>query len=294
LNICDVKLSNGNVTRLYSWIPAGQPRSAVKIIHGMCEHCGRYDGFAKALVAEGYAVYANDLRGHGELAKEHLGYHEGNMWDGDVDDQKCIIGMIKEKYPDIPVYVFAHSYGSFLCQELIGTFEGVQKYVLSGSCIRDNAEGYGKLLSYARTLPEKALANEINANAFASYNGRFEADGPMAWLSRDIESNKRYVADPYCGFVVSNNFYASMFSGCLRLSESGFFAKSKEKPPVLLVSGDQDPVGEYGQGVVALGKLLEKSGFPTEVCLFPGARHEVLNETNKAEVIEKVKSFLKP
>ena len=280
--------------QLYWWDECDKPMGAVKIIHGMCEHMARYDAFARALNRSGLVVLGSDLRGHGPLAQDGLGYAPGDMWAGDLADQRALVGLLAERFPGLPVLIFAHSYGSFLAQRLTWDLPAAG-WVLSGSGIRDNPDLYQMMREKALLAAEiegpGAPAGELAQLTFAAYNAPFAAEGTNAWLSRDAGQVARYNADPLCGFVASANFYASMFGGMLELAKRPWPAA--DNSPMLLIAGEEDPVGDRGAGVRALGDYFSGQGRPTTVSLYPDARHELLNELCAEQATGEICNFLR-
>ena len=286
--------ADGASLEMYLWLDCRDPIGVVKIIHGMCEHMGRYDAFAAALNRAGFLVVGSDLRGHGPLFRSSLGYAPGDMWQGDLADQRQILAELKKRWPGLPVFVFAHSYGSFLAQRLLWDQEAAG-WVLSGSGIRDAASAYQSMRDRALALAEihgpGAPANELAKLTFQAYNAPFAGEGTNAWLSRDKEKVAAYNADPLCGFVASCNFYASMFGGMLELASGG--GGVAQGTPILLIAGDKDPVGECGAGVRALADLYAGQGAAVTQSLYPGARHELLNELCAEQAVEEICAFLR-
>lgn len=272
------------------WVPEGTPVAAVQIIHGMCEHIMRYDAFAKALNAQGYVVLASDLPGHGPECPT-LGYCPGDMWQVTLDAIRKDNKALKEQFPGIPVIVFGHSYGSFLLQTLVPEL-GADAYVLSGSSRQQAADTLRSLYDMACAMAPEELAYKIADLSFNAYNKPFEAEGRNAWLSRDRAQVEKYNSDPLCGFVVSSSFYKGMYGGLIDLCDPSFPPKPEKAVPILVMSGDHDPVGGFGVGVKALAELYTERGYDTALNLYVDGRHEMLNEINKADVIEDILAFI--
>lgn len=272
------------------WLPEGEPRAALLLIHGMCEHVRRYEAFARALNARGFAVLAGDLPGHGPECPT-LGYCPGDMW---ALSQEAIRGnytRLRQRYPHLPIVVFGHSYGSFLLQSLVPTL-GADAYILSGSARQTDPEKLKALYDMACAMAPQEKANAIAELSFNAFNHSFAAEGRNAWLSRDRAQVERYNADPLCGFVVSGSFYKGMYGGLIELCDPEFPPRPNKPVPILVMSGDQDPVGGFGEGVKALAELYARRGYPVTLRLYPEARHETLNERNREEVTADVLAFL--
>ena len=272
---------------------ARQPRAVIQIVHGMAEHARRYERFARAAVAAGYAVHADDHRGHGATAAapERQGFlAESEGWDLVVGDLSMLLDRIRETYPGVPVILMGHSWGSFLARDL-ATRRGEE---LAGLIILGTGAGAGAL-----TVPGMALASAesrirggdrpsslLHALAFASYNRPFAPQRTeVDWLSRDEEEVDRYLADPQCGFVCTAGFFRDLLTGMARVGEAEHARAMPRDLPLLLASGDHDPVGAMGAGVRRVATMYRHCGVrEVALILYPGARHELLNETNREEV----------
>lgn len=272
------------------WLPKRKAKAVVQLIHGMCEHIGRYDSFARCLADQGYAVFARDLPGHGADCPT-LGYSGDDMWEETLAVLRKDHQALREQYPDIPRIVFGHSYGSFLLQRLIPELKA-DAYILSGSSRQQDAEKLGRLLAMAKELPEDQPADKLAQLTFVAYNKSFEAEGPNAWLSRDHAQVEKYNADPLCGFVSSGAFYQGMYGGLVGLCDPVFPPAAEKAAPILVMSGDKDPVGNFGTGVEALAALYRERGYDVTLCLYPDGRHEMLNETNRDQVVCNILRFL--
>lgn len=272
------------------WLPQGQAKAVVQLIHGMCEHIGRYEGFAHQLADRGCAVFARDLPGHGPDCPT-LGYAEGDMWEKTLEVLRQDHADLRRQYPELPIIVFGHSYGSFLLQRLIPEL-GADAYILSGSNRQQDREKLGKLLAIAEELPLAEPAERLAQLTFVAYNKPFDAEGPNAWLSRDPEQVAKYNADPLCGFVSSGAFYRGMYGGLVGLCDPAFPPAAQKPTPILVMSGDRDPVGNFGTGVEALAALYRERGYDVTLRLYPGGRHEMLNEINSDEAVSQILHFI--
>lgn len=265
-------------------------KAVVLIVHGMQEYAGRYADFAKYLNQNGFIVCTSDLRGHGERAKDAPGYDEGDIFEKIVGDQKILISKMKNDYK-LPLYVFGHSYGSFVTQRLIRDNAGADKYVVCGSAYT-NALLYkaAKIISKIGRFfkGKKATAMLIEKMSFGGYKKGFEGGN---WLSRDENNWKAYKASSLCGQPFPYNFYVSMFKGLI--SNYKGIEKANKQTPIYLIAGSCDPVGGKGKQVKQLFDFYKKVGLNVSMKLFEGGRHEIINETNKEEVYADVVSFFK-
>jgi len=279
--------------QLYVWDEVECPKAVVKIAHGMAEHSGRYDHFAKFLNANGYVVVANDHRGHGATSPLTLGYDHGDIFANNVQDQITLVDYCAQRF-GLPVVLFGHSYGSFVTQAVINANPPVAAYVLSGSnYMKDftfalcKSLAKGMIKKNGGNFPAKLLADM----SFGMYEKKIP--GKNNWLSRDADQVARYNDDDWCGFVCSANFYYTFMDGIAKL-----YAPNQRKgmaldKPILVASGSMDPVGNYGKGVKKLvGYYKRMKVEDLTVKLYEGARHEILNETNQQEVYQDVLDWL--
>lgn len=270
---------DGKPIYLHVWEEVASPRGVVQIVHGMAEHAGRYDAFARHLNEHGFIVVADDHRGHGRTDPETLGYAKGDMFAWTVIDEGIITDYCREKYR-LPVLLFGFSYGSFLTQRYLSSYgDRIKAAVIAGSSHKKDFEVYlGSLVAGMGCLfhPEKP-AKFIEKLSFGAYAKKFE-DGE--WLSVDAENNAAYKSDRFCAFTCSNQFYKDFFKGLRSLYTKKYIARLPKELPVLLVSGGSDPVGNMGKGVKKLYRFYtEKAGMQdVSLVLFENSRHEFLNE----------------
>lgn len=262
---------DGHPIPLRRWLPEGPPRAVVQVAHGMGEHVGRYGRFAQALVARGFAVYANDHRGHGDEARDAAlrGEFGAGGFPALVSDMAQVTASAKAQHPGVPVILFGHSMGSFAAQVYaLDHGAGLSALALSGTAATD--------LLMAPGGPRRKLED---------YAGSAASRTPFDWLSRDAAEVDKYIADPLCGFTISKASRASMVEACNRTAAAGAFGALPPGLPVYLFTGDQDPVNDSLAWFHPLVQRLQQAGLrDITVRIYPGARHEVLNETNRDEV----------
>ena len=286
---------DGREVELYVWDEVKSPKGLVKIAHGMVEHSARYDDFAKFLNSRGYIVVMNDHRGHGLTAEaDSYGFEDGDMWTNNVGDQIAILNYCKEKY-NLPMIMMGHSYGSFITQAVIEENPDVKGYILCGSNMMKGAQYKVCNMvakSMCRNKGARYPAQMIVNLSFKPYEKRFA--GKNAWLNRDEEEVKKYNEDPMCGYVCSANFYRTFMCGIAKLYKKEYYGRIDVDKPILLIAGDNDPVGVYGKGVGKLEKFYLNTVKVNDVTkrLYVGARHEILNETCKQEVYADVADWL--
>jgi alpha-beta hydrolase superfamily lysophospholipase len=280
---------------VYKWLPDEnvQLKGIVQIAHGMAETSARYQGFAKALTNEGFIVYANDHRGHGKTAGkvEKLGNIGVDGFNSMVENMHGLNEIIKEENSNLPIFLFGHSMGSFLTQRYICLYgSDLQGAIISGSCGKQ-----GIIIDIARLIAKIEIlkigrdgkSNKLNKLSFGSYNNSFKPNRTaFDWLSSDNKEVDKYIADPFCGTIFTAGFFYD-FLGCLKdIANVREIANVPKELPIYIFSGDKDPVGKNGKGVLKLANAYKKHGISDlSYKLYKDGRHEMLNETNKAEVI---------
>lgn len=276
------------------WLPDGAPRAVVQILHGMAEHIQRYERMARTLNAEGFAVAGRNHRGHGQDA-QILGYFaEKNGWNVILEDAHQVTLDLKGRFPGVPLILLGHSMGSFLAREYAIRYgQELDGLILSGTGNYPRPVcRMGRLL--ARCSPQKKPAKFVDKIAFSGNNKPF-APGRTGfeWLSRDEKEVDKYVADPLCGFCFTGSAFADFFGGLEALTYEKDVSVMPKDLPVYFMSGDQDPVGQMGRGVRQTADQFRRVGMKdVTVKLYPGARHELFNETNRDEVTADLASWL--
>lgn len=290
-NFKNIKILGYNDLKLnvYVFDKVENPKAVVLLIHGMQEHCLRYQNFAEFLNKNGYIVVMSDLRGHGltAISKDKLGFGEKDIMKETIADQKNIVEYIKENYK-LPIYLFAHSYGSLASQNLIQQCPDLEKIVLCGTT--NGSSTVMKLGRFVIALlsPFKKYDSKggiVEKLCVASYGKKFK-DGN--WLTRDEKQYEKYLKDEYCGGSFPFSFYKSMIGG-MKHTNKGVASVKGQK--VFFIAGDKDPVGENGKQVKKLWKLYKKRGVDAKIKLYKDARHELINETCRDEVYQDVLDF---
>ena len=296
-------LSSDGHTQLYcrEYLPDGNAVGIVQIVHGLGEHIGRYDAFATFLADNGYIVAAHDQLGHGKSAERQDAFgllSESEGWNKALKDIRTLHDKITAKYPGKPVFMLGHSMGSFLVRTYLIRFrDGLDGAVLSGTGQQRSFLVSGEKLITSlevRRRGAKYKSSRMNKLAFGNYNDKFDSvRTSFDWISRDESVVDGFVTDPLCSFVPTAGLMRDMMAGIDFISRPKNVSRMKKSLPVLFISGDCDPVGENGRGVIRSYKSFLKAGM-TDVTmkLYHGARHEVLNETNKAEVYQDVLCWL--
>jgi alpha-beta hydrolase superfamily lysophospholipase len=248
----------------------------------MGEHAARYRRVAEALTAAGYVVYANDHRGHGRTAgtADRHGDLGAGGWQALVDDMGELGRAAKLEHPGLRLALFGHSMGSFAAQQfLLDRSADVDAAVLSGTSAADVV---------AATIDPNAEVDLSGLNA-----GFQPARTDFDWLSRDHDEVDKYIADPACGFGIATSSAGGMASALVQAADPARLAAIRPDLPILVFSGDADPLAGGGDLVRLVGQRYQEAGVrDVTVILYPGARHEILNETNRDEVTADLLSFL--
>jgi alpha-beta hydrolase superfamily lysophospholipase len=264
---------DGTAITAYRWAPLGPPRGVVQLTHGMGEHLLRYDHLATTLVGAGFIVHGQDHRGHGATAGsvEAFGQLGAAGWNSLVDDIDVLVERTRERLPDLPVVLLGHSMGSFAAQQYVLDHSGrIAGLALSGTAAIDLME------------PAIDLDRPMDLSAF---NAPFPNRTGYEWLSRDEAQVDAYVADARCGFGLDVEGSKAMFARARDVADPERLAGVRKDLPVHIMVGDRDPVNGQLALVNALVARLRSAGL-TDVTLtvWPDARHEIFNETNRNEV----------
>lgn len=273
--------ADGIALRGYSVAPRVQPKGVVVLAHGMAEHSDRYRRLADALAAAGYAVYAYDHRGHGRTAgPEHWGDMGTAGWEGLIADLGQVVRHARSEHPELRVALMGHSMGSFAAQQyLLDHSAEVDAVGLSGSTAVD--------LALAEMDPEA----QVDLSAFNAPFAPARTD--FDWLSRDPDEVDKYVADPGCGYALTTASTAGMLAGTKQTGDPERIAGVRSDLPVYLFSGQADPIAAGGDLVELVGQRYRDAGLTdVTVTIYPEARHEVFNETNRDEVTADFIAFL--
>lgn len=294
---CDCK----STIYVREWLPDTAPIGVVQICHGVAEHISRYDKFAQYLASFGFVVAGNDHLGHGksiseDTSKGYFGEHGG--WELVVGDIRKLYERLKEQYFSLPIFILGHSMGSFLARTYIIRYhDGPDGVILSGT-----GQQSSLLLNTGLTVANSIIKSRgtnhksdfLNGLAFSGYNSRCKPSRTdFDWLTRDTAIVDEYVADADCGFVSSADLTRDMLMGIKYIASAKNLDRMDKDLPVFFVSGDADPVGEYGKGVLRVYNGFLKAGLSdVTLKLYHGSRHEILNELNKEEVYDDILSWL--
>jgi alpha-beta hydrolase superfamily lysophospholipase len=270
-----ITTGDGQQLHTFRWSPIGAPKAVVQVQHGLAEHAARYRRFAQALTDAGYLVYAADARGSGQSAVAGYGAWGADGWPGWVDDVRRLTARIREDEPALPLGLFGHSMGSFATQQhLLDHADDVDAVVLSGST------------EVSWLVP---VLDADEPADLSTFNEPFEHRTGFEWLSRDEAEVDAYMADPACGWEAPPLGDIGTLAAA---ADPERVAAIRSDLPILIVSGSDDPLAQGGAAVEALAERYRSANLTeVQVNLYPGARHEVLNETNRDEVTTDVIAF---
>lgn len=282
------------------WHSDCEPSAIVVISHGMAEHIDRYDHFANFLLDHGIFTYGHSHRGHGLTAggKTNLGLLCENGWMKMKEDLRRIVQYVKAEYPHKPIILLGHSMGSFLARDYLMDYcDQINGVILTGTGYQPKSLlKFGKFIAGAESKFRGARHRSklLNQLSFGSYSKSIkDAQTDFDWLSTDSKEVEKYINDPFCGNVHTTGFYYGFFENLIRIIYSPEFLNDKSDIPMLLMSGSDDPVGDFGKGVKKTQEAFSKLGYDTTLKLIEGARHEVLNEVNKVDVYHILLDWIK-
>ena len=300
-SIIDKKVLSSNKTTLLVgkvYLPKENIKGYFHVVHGKTEHIARYDSFMRILAENGYIAFAYDHIGHGYTATNdsELGHFADK--DGDdllARDVKMFADAVREEYGNYPYYLMGHSMGSFVVRRATQKYITPDKLIVMGTSGPMPISIIGVYLArFIRTIRgAKHYSPLLDMIAFGSYNSRFsKEEGPHAWLTTNADIRNMYQNDKFCTF----NFTVSAMHDLIYLltlvNKDEWFKDVAKKMPILLVSGADDVVGEFGKGVLAVDKKLRQNGANVTTKLYKGNRHEILNDKSRDECIKDILEFI--
>lgn len=289
-------LSSDGKTTLHgiSWLPEGKPVAVLQIAHGVAEYIGRYDRFARFLNEQGVAVVGHDHLGHGlSLGKGEspVYFGKGNTWQTVVDDIYTLHNRLKQQFPDVPMVLMGHSMGSFLARTYLIRYPGTVKAAIIMGTGWQNSLTVDAGLVIARIIAASKGDNDtsrfVTNLAFGSYNKPFKPiRSEFDWLSADADNVDAYISDPLCGQPTSVGLFREMLKGIRFNQKFSNLDKMDHHTPILLISGEKDPVGALSAGVKQTYNEFKRSGIADcTMKLYPGLRHEILNEKAQQQTV---------
>ena len=279
------------------WRPDGEVKAVLQVTHGMTEHIGRYETFAEYLCPMGIAVAGFDLRGHGRNPgdAEVASFGEGG-WAASIEDMQLFYELLEQRLPGVPHYMLGFSLGSFLLREYLTKYPDEGE--IAGAIIMGTGHQPGWLLTIMQWIVKGQIKKAgfdkttdlVRQLSFGAYNQKFKPNRTAAdWLCADEVEREKYLTDPLVRRDISAGLFWELL-GSMKRSGSAFEYDGWDTGlPILLISGQDDPVGDAGKGVHAIYSRMKKSGMEhVTMKLFPGARHDLLHEEqNGAEAARK-------
>ena len=281
-------------------VPDTQPRGIVQIAHGITERVSVYKEFMQYLADNGFIAMGNDHLGHGESIKDESEqgfFCEEKGWAHAVKDMDTLHDMTVKEHGELPYIFFGHSMGSFLTRTyLINHPDKADMAVLCGT----GHQARIKLISaknvsnaIIRSKGTRYVSQKLNKLVFGSYNGSKNKSERKNWITRDKDALQKFIDDPTIGFTPTVGLFRDMSVGLLFITDNKNIAKMKKDTPVLFIAGDADPVGEFGKGVKKAADAFKKAGMTdSKLILYPGAKHELICETNKQEIMSDVLNWI--
>lgn len=266
-------------------------KGVLQISHGMTDYVGRYAGLADAITAAGYVVAGNDHLGHGDSVKDAEGFGYFAKKDGYscvIDDVNRMNSFLRAEYPGVPVILFGHSMGSFVARLYAEKYpETIDALIIHGTAGPNPVLPLGRFVVKLLKLlqGEKHRSKFVWKLADGGYNKGFgKGEGTGAWLTRDPAMVADRIGNPKNDFIFTLSAYGDLFNMLGECNKEEWYDKFPKKLPTLVMSGLDDPVGDFGKGVSYVYNKLRVSGADVELKTYEGARHELFNETNRDEV----------
>lgn len=298
-NMIRIRQEDGYVTRLFPfYTTASSIAGSIVVLHGMAEHHERYLEFAHFLNEHGFDVYLYDHRGHGTDKKlDDLGFFANqNGYKKVIADALTVLNYVREHNRSKKLALFAHSMGSLIARNVIQQDDALDCVILSGSTCPPMLKSMaGRLVTSTVCLfrGKRYRTKSIDQLLFGGkkYTALCKRT-TFDWLTRNNTLVGAYIHDPYCGFLCTSSFYHDLVCLTYYASKKKQIMRTRKDLPILFISGDKDPVSNYGKEITALHQLYQKAGFTkTSYTLYPEGRHELLNELNQEEIFEDILGF---
>lgn len=293
---------NENKIHGMKWIPdKDKPVCILQIIHGMAEYIERYDDFADFMAEKGILVVGEDHLGHGKSVGENGTY--GYFCERDaatvvVRDSHRLKKMTQEKYPGVPYIIMGHSMGSFILRNYLCRYgTGIQGAIIIGTGMQPKRVLImGKITTAIQKifLGSKHIAKMVDTITFGSYNKMIaQRRTELDWLTKDEKVVDAYIEDPLCGFTFTVNGFQTIFELVSRLGKKENLEKMPKELPVIFLSGDKDPVGDFGKGVKkAYQSFIDVGMKNVQMKLYKDDRHEIINETDRMKIYEDIYQWI--
>lgn len=299
----NLRMIDGKELYCYEWTNVKKPVAVLQLVHGSAEHLRRYANFAERMNEQGIIVVGDDHRGHGRTAnqsKGELGYfanHHG--WDKIIHDEKMVNDYIRKTWPTLPIFMLGHSMGSFMAR----TYAIKHSKTIQGLIIMGTAENppiqlfFGHFVAWLHQLfhgakaPDKMLWNQ----SYKPLNKRYrhlENSNGQEWLTRNSKVQEEFAKDPLTGQVFTTSAFKDMFYGISYNEKPWHIKLMRQDLPILILSGADDPVGNYGKYPQKVYNKFSKLNYPVEIKLYKGSRHEILNDFDYKIVESDIVNFI--
>ena len=266
-------------------------KGVVQLSHGMIDYVGRYGNLAEALTGAGFVLAGNDHLGHGESVKtpDDYGFFASkNGYSYVIDDLKKMNDLLRAEYNGLPIVLLGHSMGSFLARLYAEKYtDSIDALIIHGTAGPNPALPFGRAIIKIMKLVrnEKSRSKFVSSLAEGGYNKGFDkSEGEGAWLTREAAMVADRPGNPKTNFIFTISGYGDLFYMLSAVNAKSWFESFPKALPTLVISGECDPVGDFGKGVRYVFDNLKKYGADADLKLYPGARHELFNETNREEV----------
>lgn len=293
--------SKDNITDIHAtiWVPTTNIKAIVQISHGMVEHKDRYEALALHLNEQGFLVCANDHLGHGDsvIDKEHYGYFaakdSANIL---VEDTYTLTKTVKEEYPNIPYFILGHSFGSFIIRNYIQKYSNeIDGVILSGTANHSKIKMiFAKCLAGIISLYKGGpfyRSKYLEKTTTGNFNKYFKSNIKFCWLTKDYKFLEDYGKDPKCRFKFTINAYQTMFT--LIKNANNNYKNVRKDLPILLLSGKDDPVSNFGKSIIDLNNFYKKKKLTNvKYKIYNGLRHLIFDETEKVIVINDLVQYI--
>lgn len=302
LNIMSVDGVHSLHTKVY--VPSAEARGFFQIVHGMAEHIDRYDEFMRKMASEGFICFGHNHLGHKSSVKDdsELGFIASKGGDNLLVSDVCqVANTVMKKYSggsSIPYVLMGHSMGSFTVR-LASLKCSPDKLIIMGTGGKNPLASIGLALIAIIKLffGAKHVSKLIDNIAFGTYNNKFDKsrakEDPSQWLSNDEDVRRRYYEDKYCGFKFTVSAMGDLIRMIKNCNSDKWYSALPKDVPMLLVSGSDDPVGNYAAGVHEVEQKLREKDISADCIIYDGARHEILNDISRENVIEDILEFVK-
>lgn len=279
------------------YLPDGKPKGIFHLVHGMTEYIGRYKNLLSFIASNGFVACGFDNLGHGKTASES---ERGFIAEKDgykylIDDVFLFGNAVKQDYPDMPYFLMGHSMGSFIVRLTAEKYkDSIDRLIICGTGGPNPLGSIGIALCDVLMLAKgkKGYSDFIENMAFGSYNKRFSGGGKYEWLTKDEAIKEAYAKDPLCTFRFTLSALKDLVKLNVLCNKKSWFENIRKDMPILLISGADDPVGDYSKGVQTVYDLLKQNGSSVNMILYENCRHEIHNDTCREQSASDILNFI--